>query len=81
MLQSDIDNRFAFHAANTEEKRDAHTSARQRCHQLATYINVKVPFGREQALAITALEEVMFWCNAGIARKDAINLEEIMVTT
>ena len=81
MQQSDINNRFAFHAASTEEKRNAHTSARVQCRQLADYINEKVPAGREQALAITSLELVMFWCNAGIARQDAINVENIMVTT
>jgi hypothetical protein len=27
-----------------------------------------VPPGREQSLAFTALEEAMFWANAGIAR-------------
>lgn len=27
-----------------------------------------VPAGREQALALTKIEEALFWCNAGIAR-------------
>ena len=78
MQQSDIDNRFAFHAASTEEKRDAHTSARQHCRDLANFINKKVPAGREQSLAITTLEETMFWCNAGIARVDAIKDEHVI---
>lgn len=68
MNQSDIDNRFAFHAATTEEKRNEHTSVREHCRELATFINEKVPEGREKSLAITHLEEVMFWGNAAIAR-------------
>lgn len=68
--QADINNRFAFHAATTEEKRDAHTSVRQQCRQLADFLNEKLPDGREKSVAITKLEEVMFWGNAALARDD-----------
>ncbi|MYS19156.1 hypothetical protein GA0115240_10587 [Streptomyces sp. DvalAA-14] len=66
----DIENRFAFHAAPTEEKRDAHTSVRQSCRQLADFLNEKVPDGREKVLMMTHLEEVMFWGNAALARQN-----------
>lgn len=69
MAPDDIANRFAFHAAATQEKRDAHTSIRQQCRQLADFLNEQLPEGREKALAITHLEEVMFWGNAAIARQ------------
>lgn len=69
MQQSDIDNRFGFHPASTQEKGDAHTIVRENCCVLATFINAKVPEGREKSLAVTHLEEVMFWANAAIARK------------
>lgn len=65
----DIENRFAFHAATTEEKRDAHTSVRQQCRQLADFLNEKLPEGRKKSLAITHLEEVMMWGNAALARQ------------
>mgnify|MGYP000959156752 FL=1 len=68
MSPEDIENRFAFHAATTEEKRDAHTSVRQNCRALADFVNEKCPDGREKSLAITGLEEVMFWANAALAR-------------
>lgn len=68
MQSADIENRFAFHPATTEEKRDAHTSVRQNCRALADFLNEKLPEGREKALAITKLEEVMFWGNAALAR-------------
>lgn len=72
MDQADLDNRFEFHAASSEEKRNEHTSVREQCRVLATALN-EIPEGREKSLAITHLEEVMFWANAAIARhSDAI---------
>lgn len=68
MAPEDIAHRFAFHAATTDEKRDAHTSVRQHCRRLADVLNESLPDGREKSLAITGLEEVMFWANAAIAR-------------
>lgn len=65
----DIEHRFAFHAATTAEKADAHTSVRQQCRQLADALNDLLPEGREKALAVTKLEEVMFWGNAALARR------------
>lgn len=64
----DIANRFDFHPATTQEKRDAHTSIRQIVRRAADAINEQVPDGREKATAITKLEEAMFWANAGLAR-------------
>lgn len=69
MRTDDIEHRFAFHAATTQEKRDEHTSVRQRCRQLADQLNESLPEGREKAVAMTKLEEVMFWANAAIARE------------
>jgi hypothetical protein len=66
---ADIEHRFAFHAATTQEKRDEHTSVRQQCRRLADDLNGQLPDGREKALAITKLEEVMFWSNAALARQ------------
>jgi hypothetical protein len=69
-LKERIENDFAFHAANTEEKKDAHTSVRQHCKELALYLEGNVPVGRELSTALTKLEEVMMWSNAAIARND-----------
>lgn len=68
MAPEDIVNRFAFHPATTAEKRDEHASVRQACRQLADKLNSDLPEGREKSLAVTKLEEVMFWANAAIAR-------------
>jgi hypothetical protein len=64
----DLENRFAFHPANTVEKKNNHASVRMHCLDLALFINENVPEGKEKSLAITHLEEVMMWANAGIAR-------------
>ena len=68
MDPKDIEHRFAFHAATTDEKRDAHASVRQQCCRLALALNEQLPEGREKALVMTHLEEVMFWGNAALAR-------------
>lgn len=64
----DLANRFSFHPASTQEKRDAHEFIRDECLSLANALNSHVPDGREKALVMTKLEEVMFWANAAIAR-------------
>ncbi|WP_326728955.1 hypothetical protein [Streptomyces phaeochromogenes] len=74
MLSEDIAHRFAFHAATTQEKRDEHTSVRQSCRRLADEMNERLPEGREKALVITKLEEVMFWANAATARAGSEDL-------
>lgn len=71
MDHADIRHRFAFHPATDQEKRNDHTSARMACRQAADKINELCPDGREKSLAITKLEEAMFWANAAIARDTA----------
>ncbi|QGH75826.1 hypothetical protein L3Y25_gp138 [Gordonia phage Syleon] len=68
MDNADIHNRFDFHPATDAEKRGAHGSIREAMKSTALYVNNNVPDGREKSLAITALEEAMFWSNAAIAR-------------
>lgn len=65
---ADIDNRFAYHPADTNEKRFAHADVRRACKTLAHQLDRDIPPGREKALALTQLEQVMFWANAAIAR-------------
>lgn len=62
-----ITNDFKFHPA-TEKTGPMHDALRDKCGELAHYIEFYVPVGREQSLALTNLEQAMFWSNAGIAR-------------
>jgi hypothetical protein len=66
-IQARIDNDFKFHPA-TPETGPRHARIRRLCHALAVELVQEVPEGREQSLALTALEETMMWANAGIAR-------------
>jgi hypothetical protein len=65
---NDLQNRFVFHAPTTGDKVSAHEAIRANCLKFASDLNQKLPEGREKSLAITHLEEVMFWANAAIAR-------------
>jgi len=69
--QSDIDNRFAYHAPRDHATKKAHEEMRDMCRGLAVAINEHplVPEGREKSLAITHLETVMYWVNSAIARR------------
>ena len=73
----DIENRFAFHAATTEEKKMEQTSVRHLFLNTAVELNEKLPAGREAATAITKLEEAMFWANAAIARAQKPELPNV----
>lgn len=66
--QNDLDHRFSLQPANTDTKRATHEAVRSACGNLAFQLNELVPDGREKSLAITNLEQAMFWANAGIAR-------------
>ena len=63
--------RFQFHPADAQNTKDAHERVREVL--LAAADELVVATGaqsREQSLAITKLEEAMFWANAAIARGD-----------
>jgi len=68
MRPEDIDNKFSYHKP-VKENEMAFEEVRTRCRRLAHFINDVVPIGRERALALTKLEEVVMWANAGIARQ------------
>lgn len=71
-LTSDqLKHRFAFHPADTREKRTRHEYVRDVCFNAAeSIVQLTGPMSREQSLAITKLEETMFWANAAIAREE-----------
>ncbi|MGW1352850.1 Acb2/Tad1 domain-containing protein [Streptomyces sp. NPDC002409] len=62
--------RFTYHPPVTPERAAAHATARGACAGLAATIVDLCPAGRERALALTNLEQVMFWANAAIARQE-----------
>lgn len=64
---ADIDHRFDYHRPDADKVK-AHEGIREFSRELAHHFDRVLPPGREKALAITKLEEVMFWANAAIAR-------------
>lgn len=61
--------RFSYHQPNTPERVERHQTVRSTLLEAADKIvEVTGAPTREQSLAITHLEEAMFWANAAIAR-------------
>lgn len=65
--REDIDNRFDYHTP-TPERAMEHAGVRRRLREDAHYLLDVLPDSREKSLAITKLEEAMFWANAALAR-------------
>lgn len=67
MDKNDIESRFTYHKPD-EKKAQTYPVLRDKAKELAELINSLVPECREKSLAITKLEEVIMWANAGISR-------------
>lgn len=63
-----LQNRFGYHKPTNQDIIDAHQKIRHDCQWLALSVLDLVPQSREQSLALTKIEEAMYWANAGIAR-------------
>lgn len=61
-------NRFTYHSPKDDQVK-VYESIRREASFFAKYILCMTPESREQDLAITKIEEVVFWANAAIARR------------
>lgn len=69
VLSADINRRFTYHPPKPGQP-EKYQRLRDEAKALALRIAELVPDSREQALALTALEECVMWANAGIARRE-----------
>lgn len=67
---ADLLNRFSYHPPTGYSQAQKYEDIRTACRGLAELICTFTPPSREQALAITNLEQTMFWANAAIARNE-----------
>ena len=70
METDDLNKRFQSHTVDVSQSDDM-DDIRAWAADMAYTIHDRVPNGREKSLAITKLEEVVFWANAGISRANA----------
>lgn len=66
----ELDNRFSYHAPSGDQP-GKYVAIRTAAREFAHLLNEACPDSRELSLAITALEESVFWGNAAIARRSA----------
>lgn len=60
------------HPPTTVDVEAALDEATRRFIELAEWLIDNVPYGREQAVALTKLEECSMWTKAGIARNQSV---------
>lgn len=68
-LLADIANRFTYHSPKPDQL-PRYAALRDRARELAVMIVDLTPSSREQSLALTHLEEAIFFANAAIARHE-----------
>lgn len=66
-MDEDLENRFTYHAPK-EGQSEKYEHLRLIAKGVAYQIKELTPSSREQSLALTHLEEAVFWANAAIAR-------------
>lgn len=63
-----IENNFTYHAPKGDQA-EMYVRLREQAKMLALLICHLTPISREQSLALTNLEQAIFWANAAIARE------------
>ena len=68
-VQERLNNTFTYHPPK-EGQQDRYVRLRSSARQIAEQVVMYTPPSREQSLALTKLEEAIFWANAAIARNE-----------
>jgi len=67
--QSDIERNFTYHAPKDGQP-ERYAKIRAKAKELAELIDAECPQSRERSIAMTDLENSVFWANAAIARNE-----------
>lgn len=65
----DLNNRFTYHKPINDQTQ-RYEDIRRNAYTLAQFLVVSCPDSRELSLALTNLEQAVFWANAAIARNE-----------
>ncbi|MCM3494543.1 hypothetical protein M4D52_13975 [Paenibacillus lactis] len=68
-MNPQIENNFRYHAPKPGQP-EIYQQIREKAKELAYLIDELAPNSREKALAMTNLEQSVFWANAAIARNE-----------
>lgn len=68
-MSAEIERNFTYHTPKPGQP-EQYQRLREKAKELALLIEAECPHSRERSLAITKLEEAVFWANASIARHD-----------
>jgi hypothetical protein len=63
----DLENRFTYHAPKRGQP-EKYQEIRAKALAFAALVTLHAPVSRELSLAVTKIEEAVFWANAAIAR-------------
>lgn len=66
---SELESRFTSHAPKNDQTK-RYQVIRSKALEVATFLDENCPESRELSLALTKLEECVFWANASIARNE-----------
>lgn len=69
MQVDDIERNFTYHPPKGDQP-ERYTKLRSEAKKLALLLVENCPDSRERSLALTKLEEAVFWANASIARHE-----------
>ena len=69
MDAADLENRFTYHQPKGDQA-ERYVDIRTLARDFAKQIDAMCPDSREKSLAITHIEEAVFWANAAIARNE-----------
>lgn len=72
ITNTELHKRFTYHPPKDGQP-EKYEAIRKSAKEFAGLIVFFTPESREQSLAITALEEAVFWANAAIARNEQVS--------